>query len=118
MAVNAVRQVAINLTGDVILDKIFSAAENAVSPGSVTLHTLSPGNNTITVPSATGITVKAATIVPPAGNTETLTLKGIGGDTGIAIGKTDPTSIAFDTAPANFVLSAGGAINGLRIVWT
>jgi hypothetical protein len=118
MAVNAARQIAINLTGDVILDKIFSAAENAVSPGSVTVHTLALGANTITVPAATGITVKGATIIPPAGNTQSLTLKGVAGDTGVLISNTDPTSIAFETAPANFVLSAGGAINGLRIVWT
>lgn len=118
MAVNAIRSVTINLTGDVISDKIYSAAQNAVSPGSITIHALTSGNNTITVPSMTGVTVKGATIVPPAGNLETVTLKGIAGDTGIAISKTDPTSIAFETAPANFVLNVSAAINGLRIIWT
>lgn len=118
MAVNAARTVTINLTGDVIADKIYSAAQNAASPGSITLHALSSGDNTITVPSASGFTVKAATIVPPSTNTQAITLKGVGGDTGIAISKTDPTSIAFETAPANFVLNAGAAINGLRIIWT
>lgn len=118
MPVNAARSVTINFTGDVIGDKIYSAAANAVSPGSITIHALVNGNNTITVPSATGVTVKGATIIPPSTNTQTLTLKGVNGDTGIAISKTDPTSIAFEVAPANFVLSAGGAIDGLRIVWT
>lgn len=118
MAVNAVRQIAINLTGDVILDKIFSAAQNAASPGAVTVHTLTSGDNTISVPSISGITVKAATIVPPAGNTLGMILKGAGADTGITISKTDPTSIAFEAAPANIVINAGGTINGLRIVWT
>lgn len=118
MAVNAARTVTINLTGDVIADKIYSAAENAVSPGSITIHELAAGNNTITVPVATGVTVKGATIIPPAGNAQTLTLKGVNGDTGIALSNTDPTSIAFETAPANFVLTAGGTISGLRIVWT
>lgn len=118
MAATANRQVAINVTGDSIINKVYEAAENALSPGSITLHALSSGNNTITVPSATGITVKAATIIPPSDNVQTLTLKGVGGDTGISIHATDPTSIAFGTAPANFVLNAGGAINGLRIVWT
>ena len=117
MAVNAARSVTINLNGDVISDTIFSAAENAASPGSITIHTLNSGDNTITVPTG-GSTVKGATIIPPAGNVETITLKGVGGDTGIEISKTDPTSIGFETAPANFVLNAGGTITGLRIVWT
>lgn len=118
MSVNAARTVTINLTGDVIADKIFSAAQNAVSPGSITIHSLALGDNTIIVPASTGITVKAATIIPPSGNLEAITIKGIAGDTGIAISKTDPTSIAFETAPAGFVLNAGAAIPGLRIVWT
>lgn len=118
MAVNAARTITINLTGDVISDKIYSAAQNAVSPGSITIHTLAGGNNTITVPTVTGFTVKAATIIPPSGNTQTLTLKGVAGDTGLTISKVDPTSIGFETAPATFVLNAGGTIDGLRIIWT
>lgn len=118
MAVNSARTITINLTGDVIADKIFSAAENAVSPGSITLHTLSVGANTITVPTVSGFTVKAATIIPPSGNTQALTLKGVAGDTGIVISSTDPTSIGFETAPANFVINSAGTVNGLRIVWT
>lgn len=118
MAVNAARTVTINFTGDVILDKIFEAAENDASPGSVTMHELAAGANTITVPISTGVTVKGATIVPPAGNVESLVLKGIAGDTGVIISNTDPTSIAFETAPVSFVLTAGATISGLRIVWT
>lgn len=118
MPVNAVRTISINLTGDVISDKIYSATQNAVSPGSITLHSLVTGPNTITPPLVTGVTVKAATIIPPALNAQAIILKGIAGDTGIPISKLDPTSIAFETAPANFILDAGGAIDGLRIVWT
>lgn len=118
MAVNAARTVTINLTGDVIADKIYSAAENAVSPGSITIHELAAGNNTITVPTATGVTVKGATIIPPAANTEDIILKGVAGDTGVTLSRTDPTSIAFETAPTDFVLNASGTISGLRIIWT
>lgn len=118
MAVNAARSIAINLSGDVIGDNIYEAADNAVSPGSVTIHALTVGANTITVPSVTGFTVKGATILPPAANTQALTLKGIAGDTGVIISSTDPTSIGFETAPSSFVLTAGGTISGLRIVWT
>lgn len=118
MAATANRQVAINVSGDSIINKIYEAAENAASPGSITVHSLSTGNNTITVPSSTGITVKGATIVPPSDNTQAITLKGVGGDTGIVISSTDPTSIGFQAAPASFVLNVGGNIAGLRIVWT
>lgn len=117
MATNAARVVTITYSGDVQGTETLSAAANAVSPGSVTIHSLSLGDNTITVPTG-GSTVKGATIVPPAGNAQTITLKGVGGDTGVNLSKLDPTSIAFETAPANFILNAGGAIAGLRIFWT
>lgn len=116
MAVNSTRSIVIHNTGDVISDQIFEAADNAVAPGTITIHTLSAGANTITVP--VGFTVKGATIIPPAANAQALTLKGIAGDTGIVISNTDPTSIGFQTAPANFVINAGGTVTGLRIVWT
>lgn len=118
MAVNAARTITVNLTGDVILDKIFAAAENEASPGAVSILELAAGANTITVPLSTGIVVKGATIIPPADNEESIILKGVAGDTGITISMTDPTSIAFETAPASFVLTAGDVIPGLRIVWT
>lgn len=115
MAISAARHVFINLTGDYVANYAFDAAVNSASPGSVTTHNLSSGANTITVP--VGFTVKGATIIPPSTNTQAITLKGIAGDTGIVISSTDPTSIGFETAPANFVLNAGGTITGLRIIW-
>ncbi len=117
MAVNATRVVTITFSGDISASNPFSAAANAVSPGSITIHTLAPGDNTITAPTG-GSTVKGACILPPAGNAQAITLKGVGGDTGIAISKVDPTSLSFETVPATFILNAGGAITGLRIVWT
>lgn len=117
MAVNATRVVTIAFTGDVSATNALNAAANGVSPGSITIHTLALGDNTITVPTG-GSTVKGATIVPPVGNAQTITLKGAGGDTGVALSKLDPTSIAFETAPASFILNAGGVITGLRIFWT
>ena len=120
MAVNAARSITINLTGDVILDKIYSAVQNAISPGSVTVHTLSSGNNQINLPTITGQLVTAATILPPSGNLQALILKGTtAGDAGLPISKTEPTSVAFDTTPpAHIHINAAGTVNGLRIVWT
>lgn len=118
MAVNSTRAIAIHFTGDAILDKIYSATDNPLSPGADTIHALSAGDNTITVPSVTGYSVKGATIVPPSGNLQAIILKGDAADVGITLSKLDPTSLGFETAPASFILNAGGAIDGLRIIWT
>jgi hypothetical protein len=119
MAVNPIpssRQETITFTGDVPASLLFSAAANPTSPASIDIYSLAAGNNTITLPTG-GSTPKAAVILPPVGNAQTITLKGVAGDTGILINKLDPTTITFDTPPANFVLTAGGIITGLRIVW-
>lgn len=120
MAVNAARSVAINLTGDIILNNVFSATQNATAPGQVTVHSLSAGNNQINLPTMTGITCTGATIVPPTSNTQALLIKGTtSGDAGLPISKVEPTSIAFDTTPpTHFHLNAAGTVNGLRIIWT
>jgi hypothetical protein len=118
MAVTSERITTIRFSGDVIADYQYDAAENTVSPGSVTIHTLAAGFNEITLPTG-GSTPKGATIIPPDDNVETLTLKGVTGDTGIALSKVDPTSISFDTSPpVSIGLTAGGIITGLRIIWS
>jgi len=117
MAVASARQQVITYTGDVTGTETISAAANAASPGSVTLHTLASGANTITVPTG-GSTPAAATILPPAGNIQTLILKGVTGDTGVGLHLTDPTTVALATTVTTFVLTAGGTITGLRIYWS
>ena len=117
MATTSTRVVTIANSGDVSSNNALNAGTNGAAPGSITIHSLSAGDNTITVPTG-GSTVKGATIIPPSGNTQTITLKGAGGDTGIPLSKVDPTSLAFETAPASFILNAGGIITGLRIHWS
>jgi len=117
MAVTSNRTCSVIFTGDLAATLPFSAAANASSPADVQILTLASGFNTITLPTG-GSSVKSATIVPPSGNTQTLTLKGVTGDTGILLHKTDPTVVTFDTgAAATFGLTAGGTVTGLRIVW-
>jgi hypothetical protein len=118
MAVQATRSNVITFTGDVTGTQTVNAATNAASPGSIEVQALSSGANTITVPSSTGVTVKACTIIPPTGNTTSITLKGVTGDTGIALDETDPTTLALDGAVTSFVLTAGAAIQGVRLIWT
>lgn len=117
MSTTANRSITIVQTGDVTSTENLSAAANAAASGSVTMHTLSSGANTITAPTG-GSTLSCATIVPPSGNTQTLTLKGVTGDTGVLLHKTDPTSLALDSTVTTFVLTAGGTITGLRIFWS
>ena len=64
-------------------------------------------SNTIAVPAG----ATWATIVPPAANTSALTLKGVVGDTGIAISASVGTTLSFAQAtPASFVITSAGAV--------
>lgn len=116
MSVTANRSILLAMSGDVEFREEFAAAENAAAPGGVNVVSLASGNNTIAVPS--GFTITAVTIIPPAGNTEFITLKGVNGDTGIQISPTEPTSVALDPITTSFVLLAGNTINGVRLVWS
>lgn len=76
---------------------------------------LASGANTITVPTAAsgGGLPAGFFLIPPPGNTQTLTLKGVTGDTGIPISPTQPTVISFAAAPpTSFVITAGGTVTG------
>lgn len=117
MSVAATRVITIAFSGDVVGTNALSAASNAASAGSVEVKTLSSGANTITVPTG-GTTPTACTIVPPAANTQTLTLKGVTGDTGVGLHLTDPTSIALASAVTTFCITAGGTVTGLRLYWS
>jgi hypothetical protein len=83
----------------------YTLVPNTASNFAVTEVTLASGANTITVPSWALMCL----IVPPTANSQTLTLKGVTGDTGIAISETLPSLLSFTTAPASFVITAGGA---------
>lgn len=117
MATTSARSMTITFTGDVTQTQPVSAANNTSSPGQVELKTLSSGANTITVPTS-GTVPTAVTLIPPTGNTNLITLKGISGDTGVALHKTDPTTIALDSTVSTFVLNAAATVTGLRLIWS
>lgn len=98
-------------TGSRVLGPI--TLNSATANGSVTEIVLQSGANTITVP-ATPAT-SGCIIVLPSTNTSVVTLKGISGDTGIAIGKTTTTVLNWDptAAPASFVLNSAATQTGL-----
>lgn len=116
MSVSSTRSQLITYTGDVTGSETVAAATNAASPGSITIQTLSSGANTITVP--VGATCVAVTILPPSGNTQTLILKGVTGDTGVGLHLTDPTTIALASTVTTFVITAGGTVTACRFYWS
>ena len=118
MSIISSRTLQLQFSGDLSLSLIQSALDNAVSPGELITQSLLLGANTITAPVVTGIVVTALTIIPPAGNTSLITLKGVTGDTGVALHLTDPTSIALDTTFVSLVLNAAAAIVGVRLIWS
>ena len=118
MAITSSRTVQVWFSGDIESALIQSALENIVSPGMSVIQSLTLGANTITAPVVTDIVVTGLTIIPPAGNTSLITLKGVTGDTGVPIHLTDPTSLALDTTFVSLVLNAAAAIVGVRLVWS
>lgn len=113
MSITSFRQVIIQFSGDYDA-AIEYEASNALSPGDIDIVTLASGNNTITVPSgATGVTIK-----PPDDNEETITFKGVNGDTGVALHLTDATSIGLKSSVTSFVLNASATIEDVRLIWS
>lgn len=109
----------ITITGNVITAP---TGGKVIGPISITSSTACPatteivlqsGANTITpptVPAPTGCVIQL-----PAGNTAIVTLKGVTGDTGIAIGKTGTTVLTWDptAVPTSFVLNSASTQTGL-----
>jgi hypothetical protein len=75
---------------------------NATASGQELFTTLASGANSITVPSGT----KWVIIVPPAGNSTTLTFKGVTGDTGVVLHPTEPAIISLASSVSTFCLTA------------
>ena len=116
MAVTGTISISGTISGDVGGGKTIGPFSIApATPIVDTTHvTLSSGANTITVPT----TANGVVIVPPTNNAQTLTLKGVTGDTGVAISKINPTLLPFDTSPpANFCLTAGGTVTNCEFQW-
>jgi hypothetical protein len=118
LAVTSSRTVQVQFAGDIIQQTILSALDNAVSPGKDDIVTLAIGANLITAPVITNLVVTGLTIIPPAGNVNLIVLKGVTGDTGINLHKTDPTSIALDITFVSLVLTVTVQVNGVRLIWT
>lgn len=117
MPTQSVRTQTITFTGDTTATQTNAAASNPNSPAQNELRTLAIGANTITVPTG-GASPVAVTIVPPAGNTVALTLKGVAGDAGVLLHPTDPSTVALGAGVVSVVLNAAAVVTGLRLVWS
>lgn len=117
-----------NATGVITLaSNVTGGVDGARSFGPITITTaaavlstqsvtLAVGANTITVPSGS----TAVVLLPPNTTTSssfggTLTVKGVTGDTGIAISNKWPTMFGWDTPPGSFVVNS--TATGTLVVW-
>ena len=118
MSITALVKNYIDLTGDLENQLVYSSGDLADSLYQQELATLAIGANTVTLPSATGFTVHGLAIVPPSLNEEEITLKGVSGDTGIALSATQVSVVQFGaTPPASIVLTVAAEIIGVRLIW-
>ena len=113
MSVFSDRSIVIEDTGDVEYSQTFEADQVSTGSGQNQLIALSSGANTITVPTS----AVAVTIVPPIGSTVALTLKGVAGDTGIALHPSDPTSLGLSGSVTSFVINAASAVS-VRFIYS
>lgn len=118
MATTCQYTATLTFTGDITQTQDASAAPNQSSPANEQLLNLVMGANACPVPVAATSVVTRFTIIPPAGNTVLITLKGVTGDTGFPLHKTDPTSIALDPTFTTLTLTAAAAVSGVRIIWS
>jgi hypothetical protein len=118
MSTTSSRTVQIQFSGDTVSQIIQSALDNLVSPSQLGLTTLNVGNNSVSVPVISGVTSTGLLIIPPAGNTTIITMKGVNADTGFPIHITDPTSLSVDPSFTSLVLNVSTQIIGVRLIWT
>lgn len=113
MSISSNRRIINEFTGDVTLTAINAAGENDSAPGQISSPSLVSGNNTITPP----FDSEGVTIVMPNNNTILVTLKGVNGDTGIALHLTDPTSLGLNST-STFVLNCANDLTGVLLIWS
>lgn len=77
---------------------------------------LNVGNNTVVIPSVP-VAPTVVIIQPPAGNTNALILKGVNGDTGVLLHKTQPSVVALDPTELSIVINVATATTTLTFTF-
>lgn len=118
MATTSSHSIVVTFTGDTQAVEPVAIANNVASPGQPGVYVnLASGANTISVPTAGGVTAVGVWIIPPSGNAQTLTLKGVTGDTGVGLHPTNPAFVSLASGASSFVITAGGTVTGVRLIW-
>ena len=83
----------------------------------VDVRQLVGGDNSLTVPTVPARPL-GCILVPPTGNTASLTLKGSGKDVGVRVAKTLPTLIVFDSTavPGNIIVNSSSAFTDGQVL--
>lgn len=118
MAITGKRSISLTFTGDITYQQVFAATDNLSANGEQLFTDLAPGFNAFTIPVAGATVPTAVTIIPPSANVQTMTLKGVTGDTGIPINRSNPTSVALATTATTFGITAGSTIAGVRLIYS
>jgi hypothetical protein len=79
--------------------------------GRVDPFDLSSGFNLVSPPDGATVCI----FTPPSDNAETLTLKGVTGDTGVKLSETSPVVISLDGSATTFGITAGGTVAGCSL---
>lgn len=115
MAASAAIKLSGLITGTPTGNKVIGPINisSAAANGQVQQVILASGANTITIPTTPAPT--GCVIQLNSANTAIVTLKGVAGDTGIAIGKIGQTMLTWDATalPASFVLNSAALQTGL-----
>ena len=118
MTITAVRTSSVSYSGDAAQagTGVSTSSTNSAAPmiGAQVVN-LSSGFNTITLP--TGFTIYGVDFTPASGNTATLTLKGVTGDTGVPLHLTKTASISFASGTTTFGITAGAATSATLSYW-
>ena len=118
MSITSSRTVQIQFSGEVTTEIIQSAKDNLLALGEIDIVSLVQGDNVITAPVVSGLVITGLMIIPPAANTDLITLKGDVTDINpIPLHLTDPVSLSLDTTFVSLVLNAAAAMV-VRLVWT
>ena len=88
---------------------------SSYSPSNDTTVNLSSGFNALTSPDTTN--VRFFCLIPPRGNSTSITLKGVTGDTGLGINPNGFIFLAPVSGIASVGITTGSAINGCRVIW-
>jgi len=116
MAAKGAFSISGNITGlpggSIAIGPLGITINPAVSGSSLQSKDLASGDNTITVPTG----AVAMIFVPPSANTQTITLKGNAGDTGVPLSKTLPQAIMLGASPV-VILNAGNTVAGCELAF-